>query len=121
MSKVKVLTLAAAAMVLTACATPQQVLAPASNVPETCEAIDAEMFTLAESQGQWQGVGTAKDSAVLGVGIAAAAGVLPAGFAWAPLAAMVVQQVRVPNHVGRINYLANVREIRGCEPLNFKQ
>ena len=119
MSKAKTFALAVAAMTLTACATPQQVLAPAANVPTTCGAIDAEMLTLAEAQGQWQGIGTAKDSAVLGVGIAAAAGVLPAGFAWAPLAAMVMQQVRVPNHVGRINYLAQIREIRGCEPLTF--
>ena len=120
MSKIKVFTLAAASLALTACATAEQVLAPASNVPTSCKAIDREMITLAEKHGNWDGIGVVKDSAVVGVGIAAAAGVLPAGFAWAPLVGMVVQQVRVPSYAGRINYLAQVREMRGCEPLNFE-
>lgn len=109
---------AVSAAALSACATPQQILAPIADVPETCTAIDAELIHLATAQGHWQSLGAAKDSLALGVSVAAVGGLLPAGFAWAPLAAMVVPQIALPSHHPRIAHLAQAREIRRCQPLN---
>jgi hypothetical protein len=90
-------------------------------VPESCAEIDAELIQLATSHGQWQGIGAAKDGLAMGVSVAAVGGMIPAGFAWAPLAAMIVPQIGMPSHQRRIDYLAHAREIRRCEPLSVEQ
>ena len=111
------LSLVLAAALLTACATPQQMLSTYSDIPETCAEIDQELWAHAEKDATWTTVRTLKDSGSAGVSIAAAAGLIPAGFAWAPLAALVVNQFSVPSNFSRIQFLAIAREQRGCGPL----
>lgn len=115
----RTLTALCAVALLAGCAGPKAVLSPISNVPESCAEIDAELIQLATAQGQWQGVGQTKDSLALGISVAAVGGMIPAGFAWAQIAAMVIPAIAVPSQAGRINYLAQAREIRLCEPLDM--
>jgi hypothetical protein len=100
---------------------PASVLAPYAGVPTTCQAIDAELLALAEHDAAIYAARAIKEQTATGIGVAAAAGALPAGFAWAPLAAAGANQVRLPTHAARIQHLAVVREIRGCPPLEVAQ
>ena len=107
---------------LTGCALaqPASVLSPYAAVPATCQEIDAELLALAEQDAKVLAARATKEQVAAGVGVAAAAGALPSGFAWAPLAAAGAHQVRLPTHGPRIEYLAIVREIRGCGPLEVR-
>ena len=106
-----------AVLALTGCVSPGQVLEPYIAVPATCDEIDAEMLELAGLDATVFSLRGIKEGAVASVGLAAAAGTLPTGFAWAPLGAAAIGQVRLGTHETRISYLAYVREMRKCEPL----
>jgi hypothetical protein len=86
-------------------------------VPTTCEALDAELVALATRDAAVLSARALKEQTATGIGVAAAAGALPTGLAWAPLAAAGAHQIQLPTHGPRIEYLAIVREIRGCAPL----
>ena len=105
--------IAALAITITGCATDQALLAT-YQPPESCSAINAEMAHIARRDAHIVNAFGLKDGLVVGVGVAAAAGMVPAGWAWGPLAATVAGQLRAPTQPERLAYLANARESRGC-------
>jgi hypothetical protein len=102
---------------LTGCATSDGVLAPYADAPTDCNEIAAEMLSLAEHDAAVLTARGLKEGAATGVGLAAAAGALPAGWAWAPLAAALAGQVELATHGQRIRYLAERAAGLGCPPL----
>jgi hypothetical protein len=100
-------------LILAGCATSESVLAPYAS-PLSCAEIDAEMVKLAERDANIYTARGLKEGAATGVGIAAASGVIPVGFAWLPLVAAVAGELRLTTHEERIAFLAYAREARGC-------
>ena len=105
---------------LAGCVSSAALLAP-YEPPASCAALDAEMLALAEHDATIYSVRGIKGGVAAGVGVAAAAGTLPVGFAWAPLVAAVLPQIQAPTNDERIAYLAYAREARGCPLVNLQQ
>jgi hypothetical protein len=100
-------------ILLAGCASSSALLAP-YEPPASCADLDAEMLALAEHDATIYSVRGIKESAAIGIGVAAAAGTLPVGFAWAPIVAAMLPQIQAPTNGERIAYLALAREARGC-------
>lgn len=103
----------AALVIIAGCVSSGALLAP-YDPPASCATLDAEMLALAEHDATIYSVRSFKEGAAAGIGIAAAAGTLPVGFAWAPLVAAMLPQIQAPTNGERISYLAYAREARGC-------
>ncbi|MEA3641295.1 MAG: hypothetical protein VBE63_15325 [Lamprobacter sp.] len=108
-------------LLLAGCATPEYMLSGFTDVPKTCAEIDAELRQSAKQQALSSNLTLGKTGLITGISVAAAAGALPVGFAWAPLFAIAIQPLQPPSKADRIYHLARVREIRDCQPLQLTQ
>lgn len=100
-------------LLLTGC-TSQGVLPIYSDIPDTCEDIHEEMERLDNELKDILGQRAIKDTAIAGSQVAVAAGAVTPALALVPL---VLQSIRYDNgeRWARIDYLATVKEIRGCK------
>ena len=83
-------------------------------LPDGCEAMRAEMDELIEKDNAVYNIRGFKEGAVIGVSVAASAGALPIGWAWAPMVAAVAQNIQAPTHEARIAYLATALLEKDC-------
>lgn len=103
-----------ACLIVSGCATQQGMLSAYINLPATCEANAAEMLALAEADALAANVNFLTGQVPTAAAYAAAAGLIPAGWTWAPTIATAVSYYRQGTHESRINYLAQQRLHMGC-------
>ena len=110
----------AACLIISGCATQQGMLSAYTNLPATCEANAAEMLALAEADALAANVNFATSQIPTAAAYAAAAGLIPVGWTWAPTIATAVSYYRQGTHESRINYLAQQRLHMGCATLTVQ-
>ncbi len=103
-----------APLLLTGCASSTALLAPYAPIPATCEAIYHDMTTLAERDAKVLLARSLKGGVATGIGLVAAAGAIPTGFAWVPLVVSVAASFQLSTHETRIAYLADQYGYRDC-------
>lgn len=106
-------------ILLSGCATQQSMLSAYTNLPATCEANAAEMLALADADALAANINFLTSQVPSGAAYAAAAGLIPVGWTWAPTIATVIGYYRQNTHEGRANYLAQQRLHMGCPTLTI--
>lgn len=101
------------------CATQQSVLAPFTDLPEDCAGLAAEMLILGDEEALAQNVNLGTANFPTAFAYAAAAGVVPTGFAWGPTIATAISYYRKGSHANRLWALYYRSETRHCPTLKL--
>lgn len=105
------------AVVLAGCATTQGVLSPYTSLPTDCAGLTAEMLALGEADALAANVNLVTTQIPSAAAYAAAAGLIPVGWTWAPTVATAISYYRQGTHERRLEVLHLRRELRGCPAL----